>query len=129
MTIDRIFVAFMGAVGVAIGIILVVAPDSRDFRVSPYFWVLIAMAIFEVAAFARSRGAPGTVVTMPARLAGFVLAVVVMVVIPVATGAPGRLFERAGALPKLGGCWPVGHAELRLNPVPCSQAKLLRGND
>jgi hypothetical protein len=59
MTINYIFFAFMGIVGAAVGISLVVAPELRDFRVSPYFWVLIAMAVFELAAFARGRGAPG----------------------------------------------------------------------
>ena len=92
MILDRIFVGFMALVGIAIGFVLVVAPESRDYRVPPYFWVLIAMAIFELAAFARGRGAPGTVLTMQARLAGFALAVVLMVVIPIFAGSPGRLF-------------------------------------
>jgi hypothetical protein len=44
--------------------VLVVKPETRDLRVSPYFWVLLAMALFELLAFARGRGAPGTAVTM-----------------------------------------------------------------
>jgi hypothetical protein len=92
MTINHIFFAFMGIVGAAVGISLVVAPELRDFRVSPYFWVLIAMAVFELAAFARGHGAPGTVVTMDARLLGFVSAIVLMVVIPIVAGSPARLF-------------------------------------
>jgi hypothetical protein len=47
--------------------------------------------VFELAAFARGRGAPGTVVAMEARLLGFVLAVVLMVVIPIVAGSPARL--------------------------------------
>ena len=92
MTINHIFLAFMGIVGAAVGITLVVAPELRDFRVSPYFWVLIAMGVFELAAFARGRGAPGTVVTMDARLLGFVAAIVLMVAIPIVAGSPARLF-------------------------------------
>jgi hypothetical protein len=38
MTINHIFLAFMGVVGAAVGIVLVIAPELRDFRVSPYFW-------------------------------------------------------------------------------------------
>jgi hypothetical protein len=91
MTINHIFLAFMGVVGAAVGTVLVVAPELRDFRVSPYFWVLIAMAVFELIAFARGRGAPGTVVTMEARLIGFVLAIVLMVAIPILVGSPARL--------------------------------------
>jgi hypothetical protein len=92
MTLDGFFVAFMILIGIAVGIILVVVPDSRNYRVPPYFWVLVAMAIFELAAFARGQGAPGTMLSMQARLAGFVLAIVLMVVIPIFAGAPGRLF-------------------------------------
>src|SRR6266436_1396380 len=92
MTINKIFLAFMGLVGAAVGIILVVAPSSRDYKVSPYFWVLVAMAAFELAAFVCGRGVPGTVVTMEARLCGFVLAIVLMVIIPIFSGSPSRLF-------------------------------------
>ena len=42
MTINHLFLAFMAVVGAAVGIILVVKPEARDFRVSPYFWVLLA---------------------------------------------------------------------------------------
>jgi hypothetical protein len=92
ITINHLFLAFMTAVGAAVGIMLVVAPQMRDYKVSPYFWVLIAMAVFELLAFARGRGAPGTVVAMEARLCGFVLAIVLMVVIPILSGASTRLF-------------------------------------
>ena len=61
----------MGVVGAAVGIILVVKPETRDYRISPYFWVLLAMALFELLAFARGRGAPGTAVTMDVRVSGF----------------------------------------------------------
>jgi hypothetical protein len=92
MSINHIFFAFMVVVGAAVGIALVIAPDLRNFRISPYFWVLIAMALFELLAFARGRGAPGTVVTMDARLLGFVLAIVLMIVIPIIAGSPAKLF-------------------------------------
>jgi hypothetical protein len=92
LTINHIFLGFMTLAGAAVGIVLVMAPQVRDFRVSPYFWVLIAMAAFELAAFARGRGEPGTVVAMEARLCGFMLAIVLMVVIPILSGSSARLF-------------------------------------
>jgi hypothetical protein len=92
MTINHVFFIFMAIAGAAVGVVLVVEPQLRDFRLSPYFWVLIAMAVFELAAFARGRGAPGTVVAMEARLLGFVLAIVLTVVIPIVAGSPARLF-------------------------------------
>ena len=92
MSIDRIFIAFMIVVGAAVGAVVVVAPQVREFRVPPYFWVLLAMAGLEVANFLRAKGAEGTMIGMDARLAGFVLGIVVMVVVPVLFG---------GSVPKL----------------------------
>jgi hypothetical protein len=92
MTTDHIFIGFMGAVGFAAGAILIAMPETRDLRVPPYFWVLIAMILFEVTVFALWRGVPGRMVSNGARLLGFVLAVVIMVVLPIIAGSPGRLF-------------------------------------
>jgi hypothetical protein len=76
----------MALVGVIVGIILVVSPGSRDYKLPPYFWVPVAMAAFELIAFARKGGARGTVVPLDARLGGFVLAILLMVVIPFVSG-------------------------------------------
>lgn len=92
MSIDRVFVAYMIVVGAAVGVVVAFAPQVREFRVPPYFWVLLAMAGFEVASYLRGRGAEGTMVGMEARLAGFVLGIVVMVVVPILLG---------GSVPKL----------------------------
>ena len=92
MTLNQIFLGFMAVVGVVAGAVLVAKPEVRDFRVPPYFWILIAMLLFELALFARSRGAPGTMITLEARLFGLVLGVLLMVIIPVIAGSPGRLF-------------------------------------
>jgi hypothetical protein len=93
MTIDRLFIAFMTVCGLATAGILVFFPQSREFRVAPYFWVLIAMAIFEGIAFARNQGAPGTVIAMESRVIGFVVAIALMLVIPYMAGLPlVRLF-------------------------------------
>lgn len=92
MSINHIFLAFMAVSGIVAGAILIIAPETRDARIAPYFWVLIAMALFEVAAFARGRNAPGTMVSIEARFLGLVLAVIIMVTLPVLAGSPGRLF-------------------------------------
>jgi membrane associated rhomboid family serine protease len=92
MTIDRIFLVFMAVCGTAAGAILVVEPEAREMRIAPYFWVLIAMGLFELAAYACRRGAPGTTISIEARLLGLVIGVVLMVVLPVLAGSPGKLF-------------------------------------
>jgi hypothetical protein len=87
MSIDRILVGWMVVVGVAVGAILVAMPQAREFRIPPYFWVLAAVGLFDLATFARGRGAPGTMAGMDARLLGFVIAIVLMVGIPMLFGA------------------------------------------
>ncbi len=87
VSIDRILIAYAILVGIAVGAILVVMPQAREFRLPPYFWILAAIGAFDLAAFARGRGAPGTMAGMDARLLGFVVAIVLMVVIPILFGA------------------------------------------
>jgi len=92
MPINRFFLSYMAIAGIAIGIVLVIAPEARNFKVPPYFWILALMIAFELTAYLYGRGAPGTVVGMDVRLFGFVMAIVLMVVIPIFAGSPGRLF-------------------------------------
>jgi ABC-type transport system involved in cytochrome c biogenesis permease component len=82
----------MVVVGLAAGLAFIVKPDVRDFQMPAYFWIVIAMALFEGISFWRGRGAPGSVITMGIRLAGFVLAVLLMIAIPYAAGIPGPKF-------------------------------------
>jgi hypothetical protein len=88
MTIDRIFLVFMTLCGLILAGLVLLFPQSRDVGIPPYFWVLIPMAIFEVAAFARSRGAPGSVIAMQTRLIGFVIALALLILIPYLAGRP-----------------------------------------
>jgi hypothetical protein len=92
MTTDRIFFAYMVLVGVAAGALLLAAPQLQDFWIKPYFWILIAVALFEFGVYLRGRNAPGTMLAMNARLIGFVTGIVLMVVIPMLAGAPMRFF-------------------------------------
>ncbi len=88
MTIDRIFIALMTLCGLFNALVLVLFPESREFRVPPYLWVIIAMVIFEGAAYARSRGAPGTMIAMDSRVIGFLIAIVLTLGGPYVAGMP-----------------------------------------
>jgi len=90
--INRAFLSFMAVAGLATGIVLIFKPEAREFRVPPYFWVLIAMVLFELAAYVRGRGAAGTMVRMDIRLFGFVLVILLMILLPIMAGSPGRVF-------------------------------------
>jgi len=90
MTIDRVFLGYMTLVGIVTGAILVAAPNAGDFIIKPYFWILIAVALFEGGTSIYRRAAPGPVLTMPARLIGFGIGIALMVAIPTLAGSPAR---------------------------------------
>jgi len=90
--INHVFFLFTAAMGVVIGVLVALVPHARDLGIPPYFWVLIGVALFEGLAYWRGRGAPGTTLAMEARLLGFVLAILLVVIIPILAGSPGRLF-------------------------------------
>jgi hypothetical protein len=92
MTLDKIFFGYMALVGIAIGAILVAFPRVQDFAIKPYFWVLIAVLLFDGGAYLLGRNAPGTLLTMSARLLGFVIGIVLMVMIPALAGSSVRFF-------------------------------------
>jgi hypothetical protein len=88
MTIDRVFFGYMALVGVLIGAILVAAPPVGDFFIKPYFWVLIAVALFEGGTSLYRRNAPGAMLTVQARMIGFAIGLALMVAIPTLAGSP-----------------------------------------
>ena len=92
VSIDRIFIGFAILVGVAVGGIIVLVPQSRTIGLAPYFWVLIAFALFEGIVHWRRGMAAGPPVTMPARLIGFAIALALMFLIPMAAGIEMKIF-------------------------------------
>ncbi len=92
MTIDKLFFGYMALVGVSIGAALVADPRIEDFFIKPYFWVLIAVGVFDGGVYLLGGNAPGAMLTMSARLLGFVIGIVLMVAIPAFAGSPARFF-------------------------------------
>jgi hypothetical protein len=92
MSTARIFLAFAVLVGAASGGILVLVPKSRDIGIEPYFWVLLAFLLFEAVLLARRGGTAAAPISMPTRLGGFLLAMVLMFAIPLAAGIDVKYF-------------------------------------
>ena len=92
MTLDRIFYGYMALAGAAAGVLLVAAPQLQNFWIKPYFWVVIAVVLFDAGVYLIWRNAPETMLTMNARLLGFVIGIVLLVAIPTLTGSPARFF-------------------------------------
>jgi hypothetical protein len=98
MKLDHFFFVFMAAVGIAAGVVLTVAPQAAETIVRPYFWILIAAAPPDIGCFLRSSsaaqggGATRTMLSIEARLLGFVIGIVVMIVVKSMTGSPASVF-------------------------------------
>jgi len=90
MALNKIFFVYMALAGAAVGAILVAAPHVQEFAIKPYFWVLIAVGLFDGGIYLFARSAPGTMLTMNARLIGFGIGIVLMVAIPFLAGTPVR---------------------------------------
>ena len=91
MTVDRIFFGYMALVGIAGGALLVAFPAVGDFWLKPYFWILIAVGLFDMGALLRGQP-PGSMLSMQARLLGFVIGVVTLVVVPTLSGSSVKFF-------------------------------------
>ena len=61
-------------------------PQSRDIGLPPLIWVLIAFALFEGVNYARRGGAQGSVISAQTRIIGFIVALALMFLIPMAAG-------------------------------------------
>lgn len=90
MSLDRIFFGYMALVGAATGAILVAAPDVQDFVLKPYFWVLIAVGVFDVVVYAVRGTGPATALTMNVRAIGFGIGIALMVLVAVLAGSSVR---------------------------------------
>jgi hypothetical protein len=91
MDTGRIFIVYAIVVGLIVGGVIVLYPQSRDFAVAPYFWILIAFGVFELVAFARSsKGGPP--ITGTTRIISFAIALALMVLIPMAAGMSMKIF-------------------------------------
>lgn len=92
MSTDRTFLAFAFVVGIAVGGVIVLVPQSRAIGLAPYFWVLIAFALFEGAIYARRGHAAGPPISMQTRIIGFAIALALMFFIPLAAGIEVKMF-------------------------------------
>ena len=92
MTVDKLFFGYMAIIGIAVGAALVAMPSIQDMAVKPYFWVLLAVVVFDVGAYLLGKRAEGNRLLMPSRLLGFLIGVVLMVAIPAMAGTTVRYF-------------------------------------
>lgn len=91
LTLTHYFLAFTVAFGVAVGAAIVEFPALRDSNLPSYLLILIGLAVFDVICFWRSGDAPGGMVSMPVRFAGFGLALLAMLAVTYWSGVDAKL--------------------------------------
>ncbi len=83
----------MAVVGALTAAILIAIPTAGDTWFKPYFWVLIAVALFDAVVFLLRQNQPAQpMVSIEAKLLGFVIGILVMVAIPTLAGSSSRFF-------------------------------------
>jgi hypothetical protein len=93
VTTDRIYFGYMALIGALAGALLVAVPGIGDTWFKPYFWVLIAVAVFDGIMLLLRQNRPAVpMVSIEAKLLGFVIGIVVMVAIPTLAGSSVRFF-------------------------------------
>jgi hypothetical protein len=91
MPLDRQFYFFMAIVGTLSGMILARSPEARDIAIRPVFWLLIAVAGFDLFSYLRGRAATGGMLGFNARVLGFAIGIIWMILIPYLAGVPVRV--------------------------------------
>jgi hypothetical protein len=91
MNISRFFLAYMMLVGIAAGALLVTVPQAGDFWIKPYFWILIAIALFDGGIMLSGR-AVVVALTMNMRAIGFAIGALLVIAITMLAGSPAHLF-------------------------------------
>lgn len=88
--ISQFLFIYMAVIGLAAGAGVVLAPQIQDFWIKPFFWILIALLVFDVGAHLIVQAAPGTLIGMPARLIALAIGMVALMAIPVIAGVSVR---------------------------------------
>lgn len=90
MPLDRTFYFFMAVVGILAGFVLARSPEAGNLAIKPVFWILIAVGAFDLVTYLRGRAATGGMLAFNARILGFAIGIVWMMLIPWLAGTPVR---------------------------------------
>jgi hypothetical protein len=92
MPLDRCFYFFMAGVGIFTGIVLVRSPEAATLAIKPYFWILFAVAAFDLVSYLRGPARTGGMLSLNQRILGFAIGMIWMVLIPYLAGTDVAYF-------------------------------------
>lgn len=92
MPLDRIFYFFMAGVGIFTGLVLVRSPEAANLTLKPYFWILVAVAGFDLVTYLRGPAKTGGMLSLNQRILGFAIGLIWMMLIPYLAGSNVKFF-------------------------------------
>jgi hypothetical protein len=92
MSLDKTFYFFMAGVGIFTGLVLVRSPEAATLAIKPYFWILIAVAAFDLVSFLRGAAKTGGMLNLNQRMLGFAIGLIWMLLIPYVAGTSIKYF-------------------------------------
>ena len=90
LTLDKIFYGYMALAGLVAGAALVASPPLRDAFISPFFWMLIAVALFEIGNMLMPRSGKVITLTNASRGIGFMIGMALLVAVTMLAGVTVR---------------------------------------
>jgi hypothetical protein len=90
LTLDRIFYIYMAIVGLVAGVLLVKLAAIQEFWIPPFFWMLLAVGLFEVGNTFVPRDNRVVALTNISRGIGLAIGLVAMVAVTVYAGVTVR---------------------------------------
>jgi hypothetical protein len=90
LTLDRIFYLYIAAAGFFFGLLFVHMTAAREFVIAPFFWIVLAIGLFEICNSFASRVSGAGVLTNRARVVGLCIGLAVMWAVTLYAGTPVR---------------------------------------
>lgn len=88
MSLHQIFYFFMAVAGIVSGLILARFPEVATFVIKPYFWILAAVALFDIGCYFRKV----PMMSLNHRMLGFGIGLIWLFLIPYLAGTKVYLF-------------------------------------
>ena len=90
LRLDKIFYIYTAAVGLFTSLLLVYVLASQDFVIPPFFWIVLAIGLFDVGNTFVPRGGPMPMLTNLTRGIGLAIGLIAMWAVTAYAGAPVR---------------------------------------
>ena len=90
LTLDKIFYLYMAAVGLFVAVLLINVAAAQEFFIAPFFWIVLAVGLFDVGNSFVPRGERAVMLTNLSRGIGLGIGLAVTWAVTFYAGTPVR---------------------------------------